>query len=105
MRRFLTITKLKPDKVGRYIELHDQIGPSVVKAAHDYNLRNYSIHRVGLYLFSYFEYVGDDYESDMLAKNALPVAQKWRRQTGECFDRVTEQESALTAEEIFHHDF
>jgi L-rhamnose mutarotase len=41
----------------------------------------------------------------MLAKNNLPVIQEWRRQTGECFDMVTEQELCLAAKEVFHHDF
>ncbi len=105
MKRILTIAKLKPDKVARYIELHNTIGRDVIEAAHAHNLRNYSIHRVGVYLFSCFEYVGADYEADMAAKNALPVIRQWQRQTGECFDTLKSGMRSLTAEEIFFNEF
>lgn len=105
MKRILTIAKLKPDKVARYIELHNAIGRGVIEAAHMHNLRNYSIHRVGIYLFSCFEYVGVDCEADMEAKNALPVIQQWQRETGECFDTMENGMHSLTAEEIFFNEF
>jgi L-rhamnose mutarotase len=40
-------------------------------------VRNYSIFRYGELLFSYHEYVGDDYEADMSAIAADPATQRW----------------------------
>ena len=36
------------------------------------NIRNYSIYYRDGYLFSYYEYVGDDYEADMAKMAARP---------------------------------
>lgn len=70
MQRHTVITKLKPDMVQHYIDLHDRIWPEVVALGHTVGLRNYSIHRVDTHLFSYFEYVGTDNEADMAWKNS-----------------------------------
>jgi L-rhamnose mutarotase len=52
------------------------------------NVRNFSIYTTVLdgkkYLFSYFEYVGDDYEADMKAMADDPVTQKWWKETDPC---------------------
>ena len=46
------------------------------------NIRNYSIHTARLpdgrdYLFSYFEYVGEDFEADSRKMAADPETQRW----------------------------
>lgn len=105
MQRYTVITKLKPDKVARYIELHNQIWPEVVELGHRAGLRNYSIHRVDTYLFSYYEYVGTDYEADMAWKNSHEIVKQWQAATGECFDWVTEEEKTIIPQEIFYHEF
>jgi L-rhamnose mutarotase len=41
------------------------------------NIRNYSIYLKDHTLFSYFEYVGDDYEADMARMAADETTRKW----------------------------
>lgn len=105
MQRHTVITKLKPDMVQHYKELHDRIWPEVVALGHAAGLRNYSIHQVGTYLFSYFEYVGTDYEADMAWKNSHDIVKQWQTATAVCFDWVTEDQKTIEPREIFHHEF
>ena len=54
----------------------------------DSNMRNFSIYITELdgekYLFSYFEYVGDDFAADMKAIAEDPLTQKWWKETDPC---------------------
>ena len=88
VQRFGTITGLKPEKEAHYRTLHATAWPEVlrqIKAAH---VRNYSIYLkdIGdkLYLFSYFEYVGDDFKGDMARLAADPTIRRWWKQTDPC---------------------
>ena len=106
MRRFGMITKLKPECVDQYIDLHNHIPDGVVQAAHKYGLRNYTIYQMGEYLFSSFEYVGDCYEKDMAEKALLPVMQEWSKNCTACFDIIPGQDTiAINLKEMFHNDF
>jgi len=51
--------------------------PEVLDAIRRSNIRNYSIYYKDGYLFSYFEYVGDDFEADMAKMAADPKTQEW----------------------------
>ncbi len=108
MRRFGFISKIKPGMLNKYKELHDGIWDDVVKAAHMHNLRNYTIfHKDGL-LFSYFEYVGTDFEGDIKKKNILPAVKKWQQACGECLqvdDVCANSNPETLLDEIFHHKF
>ena len=105
LQRYTIITKLKPDKIEHYIELHNRIWPEVVALGHQAGLRNYTIHQIGTYLFSYYEYVGNNYEADMAWKNSHDIVKKWQVATGECFDWVTDADKTITPHEIFYHEF
>lgn len=62
-----------PEKnILAYTQMHAAVWPGVLAAIERANIRNYSIYlgqiKPGEYLlFSYFEYVGDDYKADMAA--------------------------------------
>ena len=106
MKRIGTISKLKPGTAEKYIELHKNVWPGVVKAGHDAHMQNSSIYRCGDYLFSYYEYTGDDFEGDMAKKAALQVSQDWQKATGEYREIMTEDgERFIELEEIWHEDF
>lgn len=106
MRRFGTITKVKDSKLKEYIALHDNIPPEVVEAAARYGLRNFSIYYWDGYLFSYFEYEGDDYDADMAEKAKLAVMQKWECDCNDCFETMNDMEDfSIMLQEIFHNDF
>ena len=61
---------IKPEKIEEYKKLHANPWEKVTKKIHECNIRNYSIYLGEIdhgqfYLFSYFEYIGEDFESDM----------------------------------------
>ena len=69
VQRFGMVVGLKKDKVDRYNELHANPWPEINAMIKRCNIRNYSIYECEidgkLYLFSYFEYVGNDFRKDM----------------------------------------
>ncbi|QEO10436.1 L-rhamnose mutarotase [Protaetiibacter larvae] len=77
MRRVASVIGLPEGGAAEYEELHAAVWASVVAQIAASNIRNYSIYRYGELLFSYFEYVGEDYEADMAAMAADPETQRW----------------------------
>ena len=77
MKRFASVIGMKPENRVEYERLHADVWPEVLKQIHNSNIRNYSIYRYGELLFSYMEYIGTDFETDMAAMAADPVTQKW----------------------------
>jgi L-rhamnose mutarotase len=77
MQRFASVIGIKPENRAEYEKLHADVWPAVLEQIKTSNIRNYSIFRYGELLFSYFEYVGDDFDADMAAMAADPTTQKW----------------------------
>ena len=79
-KRFGSVIGLRPEKKDYYIKLHAETWPSVLQMIKKCNIRNYSIYMAKLqgklYLFSYFEYTGDDLEADMKIMAADPEGTK-----------------------------
>ena len=65
MKRYGQVIRLKPEMEEKYRALHAAVWPGVLKTIHECNIRNYSIYLRDGYLFSYFEYVGSDFDADM----------------------------------------
>jgi L-rhamnose mutarotase len=89
VRRFGAAIGVKPEKLDEYLRLHADAWPEVLRQIRQSNIRNYSIY-LGkldddkLYLFSYFEYVGNDFEGDMAKMAADPKSQEWWKLTDPC---------------------
>ena len=77
MKRYGMLIGVRPEKLDEYRRLHADVWPGVLKTIHDCNIRNYSIFHKDGYLFSYFEYIGEDFEADMARMAADPVTQEW----------------------------
>ena len=77
LQRFGQIIKIKPEMKNRYLELHRNAWPEVLSKISKCNIRNYSIFSYDEYLFAYYEYVGNDYETDMKKMADDPSTQKW----------------------------
>lgn len=108
MQRYGMVIKVKPDKFQEYKQLHAQVWPDVLKMIKECDIRNYSIYYKDGYLFSYFEYVGDDFESDMAKMAADPTTQKWWDVCKPCQEPLktgAEGEWWASMEEVFHCDF
>jgi L-rhamnose mutarotase len=103
--RFGSLIKLKPEYEERYIILHKHTFPGVLDRIHKSNIHNYSIFlKVGL-LFSYFEYIGNDYEEDMARIGQDAVTRDWWKLTDpmqEPLETRKEGEGWASMEEIFH---
>ena len=82
MKRYGMVIRLREEKIDEYTALHAAAWSDVLKMIARCNLRNYSIYLRKLddgkhYLFSYFEYVGDDFAADMATMAADPTTQEW----------------------------
>jgi L-rhamnose mutarotase len=107
MKRYGSIIKIKPDKLEEYKKLHKNIWPGVAKTITECNIKNYSIFYKDGYLFSYFEYTGKDYDSDMKKMADDPVTQKWWdicKPMQEPLETRKEGEWWAEMEEVFHQD-
>jgi L-rhamnose mutarotase len=110
--RYGWMAEVRPDKVDYYRELHASPWPSVLRRIKASNLQNYTIYLQEIngrfFLFSYFEYVGDNFEEDMRRMEEDPETQRWWRETGPCqipLDRAG-RNGAVWADlqEVFHLD-
>jgi L-rhamnose mutarotase len=82
MKRYGSVIEVREEKIKEYKKLHAAVWPDVLKMITECNIKNYSIYLHKLddgkyYLFSYFEYAGDDFDSDMGKMAADPTTQKW----------------------------
>lgn len=73
---------LRDEAVDDYRRLHADDEPGVRDLLSKYNIRNFSIflQRLpdgNLYEFAYYEYVGDDLESDLAALDSEPRNRDW----------------------------
>ena len=105
MRRYGQLLGIKPEGIDEYERLHAAVWPEVLVTIEACNIRNYSIFRYENMLFSYFEYIGDDYEGDMAKMAADPKTQEWWS-----INRPLQQPLTQTGEwwstmrEVFHVD-
>lgn len=111
-QRYGMVIGVRQDKLDEYKRLHAAVWPDVLKMLKECNIRNYSIYLRQLdngkyYLFSYFEYIGDDFKADMAKMAADPVTQKWWKETDPCqipLSKRKEGEWWASMEEVFHLD-
>lgn len=111
-KRVGMVTGLNPEKAAYYKELHAATWEGVLAAIEQYNIRNFSIYLKEidgkLYLFSYYEYIGDDYEADMKRIAADPTTQRWWAETDPCqlplSEAAAKGEIWTPMEEVFHTD-
>ena len=107
MKRFGMVIKVRPGKLDEYKRLHAAVWPDVLKMIEACNIRNYSIYLKDGFLFSYFEYTGDDFEADMARMAADETTQKWWEHCKPCQEPLTsrgEGEWWADMEEVFHCD-
>ncbi len=107
MQRYGSVIKLRPEKRAEYKELHEHVWPDVLKMIRECNIRNYSIYFKDDFLFSYFEYHGNDFEADMAKMAADPQTQAWWKLTDPCQEPLETRrpgEKWAVMEEYFHVD-
>ena len=77
MKRYAMIIKIRAGALDEYVRLHKNVWPDVLEMIRKCNIRNYSIYHRDGYLFSYFEYIGEAFESDIDKMAADPKTQQW----------------------------
>ncbi|TCD26295.1 L-rhamnose mutarotase [Pedobacter psychrodurus] len=112
MLRYGSITGLKPEQMAYYKKLHAAVWSGVLKKITECNIHNYSIYLKEIegkqYLFSYFEYTGNDFAADMKKMAADSTTQRWWKETAPTQiplpDAAAKGETWSNMEEVFHHD-
>ena len=112
MQRHGQLIGLDPERYDEYVKAHADVWPGVLEMIKACNIQNYSIYLRKLpdgkhYLFSYFEYVGSDFEGDMAAMAADPTTQKWWSCCKPCQQPLADRapdEWWSVMEEVFHLD-
>ena len=107
MRRVGQVIDLRPDRIDDYERLHAAVWPGVLAAIHRAKIRNYTIYRHETRLFASFEYVGDDFGSDMARMAADPVIKEWWMQTEAMQQPLADRGLGnwwTTIPEVFHAD-
>jgi len=112
MQRYGWVIGLRPEKIDQYKRLHAAVWPEVLATIKAVNIQNYSIYLRQLddgryYLFSYLEYVGQDFAADMYRMAADPVTQEWWEVCKPCqmpLPQRAEGQWWAEMEEVFHLD-
>lgn len=107
VQRYGRVVRLRPEHEEEYLRLHAQVWPEVLETITACNIRNYTIFLHDGVLFSYFEYVGSDYQADMARMAADPATQEWWKLTDPCQQPVAgvpPGEWWAPLREVFHHD-
>lgn len=107
MKRIAQVIGLPSENRAEYERYHAAVWPSVLERLRKSNIRNFSIFRHEELLFSYFEYVGSDYEADMAAMAEDPEIKRWlniQDRLQRPLEERAEGEWWMTIPEIFHSD-
>ena len=109
MQRMGSVIGINADKIEEYKRLHAAVWPEVLEMITECGIRNYSIYlkEPENLMFSYFEYVGTDFDADQKKMAAHPKTQEWWSVCGPCQEPLaTRQEGEWWAgmEEVFHLD-
>jgi L-rhamnose mutarotase len=107
IKRVASVIKLNASDISEYEIIHREVWVEVLATLKRCHVSNYSIYRYDDLLFSYMEYVGQDYEADMAAIAADPDTQRWWKVTGPMqipVPEITEGEWWHTILESFHMD-
>ena len=112
MKRYGMVIGVRAEKIEEYKKLHAAAWPDVLRRIKECHIQNYSIYLRQLndgqhYLFSYFEYVGDNFAADMAKMAADPTTQKWWAVCKPCQQPLANRASEewwSSMEEVFHSD-
>jgi len=99
------LIRLKPECKDRYVALHAHPFPGLIEQLRASNLHNYSIFLGKDLLFSFFEYVGNDFETDMEAVAENATVQDWWTLTDSMQETLAPEESDqwwVPMEELYH---
>lgn len=106
-KRYGMVIKVKEDMVERYIKLHKNVWPEVLEQISNCSIKNYSIYLKDGYLFSYFDYYGEDFEADTKKMSEDAKTQEWWKLTNPCQEPIESRKDGewwADMQEVFHMD-
>lgn len=82
MKRYGSVIGVNEATLPEYKRLHAAVWPAILQIIADFHIRNYSIYVRKLpdglhYLFSHFEYHGENFKADMEQLASFPVMKEW----------------------------
>ena len=77
MSRHGSVIRIEAEDLPEYRRLHAAVWPGVLATLTACNIRNYTIYHRNGWLFSHFDYVGDDLAADWAKMEADPITQQW----------------------------
>lgn len=107
MKRIGSLIRLLPEKYQEYKALHAAVWPEILAKITCHGIRNYSIYHKDGFLFSYFEYVGSNFDADMAKMAADPKIQEWWQLCKPCQNPLDSRRAGewwADMEELFHCD-
>lgn len=112
VQRYGSITGIQPEKIAYYKELHAAVWPDVLQQIKASNIQNYSIYLKKIdekyFLFSYFEYTGNNFDADMKKMADDAATQRWWKETDPTQiplpDAAAKGQVWSIMEEVFHED-
>ena len=112
VQRFGSVIGVKEEALEKYKKMHAEPWPEINAKLKDVNIRNYSIYLTqwpdgNHYLFAYFEYVGEDFDSDMKKMADDPKTKEWWSHTDPMqipLSNKKEDEWWKDMEEVYHLD-
>ena len=110
--RYGMVTGVKPEKLDYYKLLHAKPWPQVMAKIKECHIQNYSIYlqkiKDDYFLFSYFEYIGSDFNTDMKKMGADTATQRWWKETDPCqvplAEALSKHKIWTDMPEVFHLD-
>ncbi|MHC4227104.1 MAG: L-rhamnose mutarotase [Planctomycetota bacterium] len=112
VQRFGSVIGVREEALQKYKKMHAEPWPQVNAQLKESNIRNYSIYLTQFpdgdyYLFSYFEYTGDDFEADMKKVADNPRIKEWWSHTDPMqipLANRKQDERWKNMEEVYHLD-
>ena len=107
MTRYGMTIRIKPGFGEAYRQYHAAVWPEVLEMIRACNIENYSIFWKDDCLLSYFEYTGEDFESDMAKMAAHAKTREWWAVVGPMQRPLETRKSGewwAEMEEVFHLD-
>lgn len=107
MTRYGQVIKLEKEFLEKYKQLHANPWVEINDKIRECNIRNYSIYYRDGYLFSYYEYIGNDYEGDMKKMAEDKKTQEWWSLCDPCQEPVESAKDGewwAQMEEVYHNE-
>ena len=98
-QRSAFVLRVRPDRIGEYVEAHANVWPEMLEALSDAGITNYSIFRDGNQVFGYFE--SDDLEASAAFLARQPVCTRWQDTMAELLEERVPDGGPPSLTEIF----